>query len=62
MAYRLKKAREEKGMTQEELSIKSNVSRTTISKIESGEEVEVLAGTLQALSKALDVPVSKIFF
>ena len=36
MGYRIKEVREEKRMTQEELSAKSGISRTTISGLENG--------------------------
>lgn len=61
MAYRIKEIRESKKMSQEELSVKSGVSRTTISKLENGEEVETFVGTLKALANALEVSVNKLF-
>lgn len=61
MAYNIKKIREEKKMTQEQLSKLSGVSRTTIIKFENNEDVEAQVGTLKALAKALSVPVSKLF-
>lgn len=54
----IKKIREEKGMSQEELSRVSNVSRTTISSLESGKDIEVMVGTIKAIADALNVPVS----
>lgn len=42
-------------MTQLELSEKSGVSRATISKLESGKEIEVKISTLEAISAALEV-------
>lgn len=61
MAYNIKKIREKKKMTQEQLSKSSGVSRTTIIKLENSEDSEVQVGTLKALATALDVPVSKLF-
>ena len=61
MAYNIKKIREEKKMTQEQLSKLSGVSRTTIIKLENSEDAEVQVGTLKALATALSVPVSKLF-
>ena len=54
MIYKLKQLRVEKAMTQEELALKSRISRATISKIENGEEVEVKVSTLLALAQALE--------
>ena len=61
MGYRIKERREEMKMTQEELSEKSGVNRTTISAIENGKADQVLTGTLIALAKALETTVDKIF-
>ena len=55
MAYNILKIRKAKNMTQIELSEKSGVSRATISKLESGKEIEVKISTLEAISTALDV-------
>lgn len=49
MLYNIKKIRVELGMTQEELVQLSGVTRATISRLESGEEVEVKIGTLKAI-------------
>lgn len=61
MGYRIKERREELRMSQEELSEKSGVNRTTISMIETGKTEQVLTGTLIALAKALETTVDKIF-
>ena len=61
MGYKIKERREEMKMTQEELSEKSGVNRTTISAIENGKADQVLTGTLIALAKALETTVDKIF-
>lgn len=61
MAYNIKKIREEKKMTQEQLSKSSGVSRTTIIKLENNEDAEVQVGTLKALANALSVSVSELF-
>jgi len=58
MLQNLKRIRIEKGLSQEKLALKSNISRATISKIESGEEAEVKVGTLKALAQALDCSVA----
>ncbi len=62
MGYRIKELRIEKKMSQEELAEKSNVSRTTISNLESGANRTVLTSTLQRIAAALDTTVDKLFF
>lgn len=62
MGYRIKERREELRMSQEELSKKSGVNRTTISAIETGKAKQVLTGTLAALAEALGTTVDKIFY
>ena len=61
MKYRIKELREEKRMTQEELSEKSGVSRTIISKLEQEKPVNMLTDTLSKIASALDVKVSSLF-
>lgn len=61
MGYKIKERREELRMSQEELSEKSGVNRTTISAIETGKAENVMTGTLVALAKALETTVDKIF-
>lgn len=62
MGSKLKKIREEKNMTQEELEKKSGVSRQTISAIENNDEYQPKVGTLMAIAKALETTVDSIFF
>lgn len=62
MKSKLRSAREKKGMTQEELSEKSGVSRTTISCLENGKATCVRTDTLRKLSDAVGVKVSSLFF
>lgn len=62
MGYKIKEARQEKRMSQEELAIKSGVSRATISALENGTERYVMMGTLVKLANALDTTIDKIFF
>lgn len=59
--YSIKEYREKAGLTQEELSCKSGVSRTTISALEQGREKIVKSSTLVSLAKALNTTVEKIF-
>lgn len=62
MGYKIKELREEKRMTQEELAIKSGVSRQTINAIENDKYSNVLTGTLAAIAAALETTVDKIFY
>lgn len=62
MGYKIKERREELGMTQEELSAKSGVSRTTISGLENGTERATTTKTLIELANALQTTVDQIFF
>lgn len=58
----LKRYREEKGLTQSELSEKAGVARTIISYIETEKEVNVKLSTLTALSNAVEKKVSEVFY
>lgn len=60
-AYKIKYLREEQGMTQQELSKKSGVSRTIISELESGKRSVTRTDTLLKISKALKHPIKDIF-
>ena len=62
MGCRITEIRKEKGISQEELSILSGVSRATISGFESGRITVTTTDTLQKISKALGETVSEIFF
>ena len=62
MGYKIKEKREEVGMTQEELSEKSGISRTTISGLENGTVRATTTKTLVKLAKALGTTVDQIFF
>lgn len=59
---KLKEIREEKGLTQEELAKKANVSRTIISGLETGRTEVTTTGTLKKLALALDSDVATLFF
>ena len=62
MKNRVKEYRLKEGLTQEELSVKSEVSRTTISALET-ESLEVITNvTMQKIADALNKKVSTIFF
>lgn len=63
MGYRLKVVREQKRMSQEELSRKSNVSRATISAIENSHgNYNVTMDTLRKLASALGTTCESLFF
>lgn len=58
----VKKLREAKGWSQEQLAEKAGISRVAISLIETGKTREVLTGTVKALARALEVSVDELFF
>src|SRR5690349_13366460 len=59
VGQRLREARDARGWTQGQLAEKSQVSRTLISRIESGERFPKI-GTLEKLATALRVPVERL--
>ena len=59
--FRVKEEREKKGMTQEELAKKADVSRTIISGLESGTINVTTTKTLKKIAEALGKNVSDIF-
>lgn len=59
---RLRQAREEAGLTQEELSALSGISRVTISGLETGRITVTKTDTLTKIADALQKSVSYIFF
>ncbi|MDO4778494.1 MAG: helix-turn-helix transcriptional regulator [Tissierellia bacterium] len=62
MNNKLKEVRENKGISQEELSLKSGVSRTTISSLENQKAMDVKSSTLISLANALEMEITDIFF
>lgn len=62
MESRLKEFRKKKGLTQDELSEKSGVSRTIISFLENGRTDCTMTSTLTKLADALGEKVTTIFF
>lgn len=62
MKNRVKEYREMAKMTQEELAEKSEVSRNTISSLETGTNTNVTYDTMSKISKALNRKVATIFF
>ena len=62
MQNRLKEYREEAKLTQEELAKISEVSRNTISAIETKKNINVTYEIMEKLAKALNKKVANIFF
>lgn len=62
MGYKIKEARQAMGLSQEELSEKSGVSRTIISGLETGRLTVTTTGTVKKIADALGKKVSEIFF
>lgn len=62
MESKLKEFRKKKGLTQDELSEKSGVSRTIISFLENGRTDCTMTSTLTKLADALGEKVTTIFF
>ena len=61
MGYRIREIRESKGMSQAELCEKSGITRTTIWKLELGEDEVTTSKTLLKIAEALEVPVGELF-
>jgi len=59
MAAKLKALREQRGLTQEQLSERSGVSRTYLARLETGRQDPTLS-TLEKLAKALGVKVGRL--
>lgn len=62
MGYKIKEHRESRGMTQEQLSEVSGVSRGTIVALENGTVRATTTKTLLKIARALGVTVDQIFF
>lgn len=62
MKNRVKEFREKEKMTQEELAQSSNVSRNTISGLETGANTNVTYEIMERISSALNRKVSTVFF
>jgi len=61
MAYKIKEIREKKRMSQAELAEISGVSRATIIRVESADNVVINTKTLEKLASALGVSVRTLF-
>lgn len=62
MKNKVKQYREKEGLTQEELAQKAEISRNTISALETGNNTNVTYDTMLKISQALNKKVSTIFF
>lgn len=62
MKNKLREIREKQGISQEELAEKSEVSRTTISELETEKKEVTTNVTLEKIANALGLKVSDIFF
>ena len=60
--FKIADLRKKKGMTQEELSERSGVSRATICALENGRNKGVSISTLTKIAEALGVKTEKIFY
>jgi transcriptional regulator with XRE-family HTH domain len=61
MEYKIKEIREKKRMSQAELAEISGVSRATIIRIESSDNVVINTKTLEKLASALNISVRTLF-
>ena len=62
MRNRVKEYREKYNMTQEELALKSEVSRNTISNIETDVNTNITYKVMEKIANALNEKVTVIFF
>jgi DNA-binding XRE family transcriptional regulator len=62
MGTKLKEARQEARLTQEQLAEKAKVSRSTIVALENNTLADVMASTLVKIAQALGKTVSELFF
>lgn len=61
METKIKEFRREQNLTQAELSVKSNVSRSIIAQLESGTREVITTDTMKKIAKALNKSVEEIF-
>lgn len=62
IGQKIKQARKEKGMTQEELGKIIGVQKSAIAKYESGRVVNIKRSTLQKIASALNIRPSELIF
>ena len=56
----LRRLRLERGLTQPQLAARAGVSRSLIARLEAGASRRAQIGSLQALARALDVPIGRL--
>lgn len=61
MKCRIRELRQKSGLTMSELSRKSQISRATIWKLETEDDVITTTRTLSKIAEALSVPVAELF-
>lgn len=61
LGKRIRKARREQDLTQQQLGAKAHVNYTTISRIESGDYTKLYATTVYDLASALDVSLDWLY-
>ena len=62
MGYKIKEIREAAGMTQQQLSERSGISRSIINGLETGRTKTTTTATLRKIAIALNKKVADIFF
>lgn len=60
MGTKIRELREKRKLTQSKLAKISGISRTTINQLEGNKKADVKTSTLNAIAKALEVPVAEL--
>jgi transcriptional regulator with XRE-family HTH domain len=60
IGYQLRRLRRRRGMTQEELADRANVSRDLVAKLEQGQRHTARLASLASFARALDVELSAL--
>ena len=61
MVLNIKRVREEKGMTQEQLAEKANVNRSLLNQLETGKLKNTSINTLQKIADTLNCKIIELF-
>ena len=61
MVLKIKRVREEKGMTQEQLAEKANVNRSLLNQLETGKLKNTSINTLQKIADTLNCKITELF-
>ena len=61
MVLNIKRVREEKGMTQEQLAEKANVNRSLLNQLETGKLKITSINTLQKIADTLNCKITELF-